>query len=93
MPLLGAVIEKVVAQADNWQQKKVKKTGVCVGLFAKAAKVLLASEAGPVDVDTRKVLAQAGVQLIKAIETATEADKTLANLKGKINEIKKILEL
>jgi len=39
------------------------------------------------------LIAEAGVKLIKELETATEKDKTMSNLKGKIKEIKKIIEV
>jgi len=64
---------------------------VCVGLFVKAAKTLISKD---VAVDfNRNVISQAGVKVMKAIETATEADKTMSNLKGKSKEIKKLVEL
>lgn len=92
--MLAGVIGKVVQTSDTWAQKKVKKTGLCVGLFAKAAKVLLSNE---VAIDTKesvqKMVTEAGVLLIKEMETATEKDKAMSNLKGKIKEIKKIIEL
>ena len=93
LELLSGVICKVVETSDSWQQKKVKKTGNCVGLFTKAAKTLvLPSEGAAVDYDP-KVVAESGAKLIKAIELATESDKTLSNLKGKSNEIKKIIQI
>ena len=92
--LLIGVICKVVQSAESWAQKKVKKTGICVGLFAKAAKVLLSNEVA-VDFkeNVKKLISEAGVNLIKELETTIEKDKTMSNLKGKIKEIKKIIEL
>lgn len=40
-----------------------------------------------------KMISETGVQLIKEMEAATEKDKAMSNLKGKIKEIKKIIEL
>ena len=49
---------------------------------------------GAVVTDIRKkIVEKAGAMLIKELETATENDKTMANLKGKIKEIKKIIEM
>ena len=92
--MLAGVIAKVVASAETWAQKKVKRTGLCVGLFAKAAKVLLSNDVAiDFDESPKKMISEAGVNLIKEVETATEQDKTMSNLKGKIKEIKKIIEL
>lgn len=92
--LLGAVIGKVVKTADSWGSKKVKKTGSCVGLYAKAAKALLSKDVdAEFTEEPRKLISEAGVKLIKELETATEKDKTMSNLKGKIKEIKKIIEV
>lgn len=92
-PLLGAVIGKVVAQADSWQGKKVKKTGICVGLFSKAAKALtFAGVEAEFTEEPKAMIARVGVELIKQIETAIEKDNAMSNLKGKIKEIKKIIE-
>ena len=91
LELLAGIICKVVETSDSWTQKKVKKTGMCVGLFTKAAKVLLANDVA-VKFD-RNIVSTTGIKLMKAIETATEADKTMSNLKGKSKEIKKLIEL
>ena len=94
LELLGGVVCRVVASSDSWQQKKVKKTGTCVGLYAKAAKTLLMASADGVPVDfDRKIVTESGAKLIKAIEIATETDKTMSNLKGKCKEIKKLIQL
>lgn len=85
LELLSGVVCKVVETSDSWIQKKVKKTGMCVGLFVKAAKTLVSNDVA-IEFD-RNIISQAGAKLIKAIETATEADKTMSNLKGKSKEI------
>ena len=92
--LLTALICKVIGSADkSWGgQKKVKKTGLCVGLFAKAAKTLSSNEIA-LDIDPKGLITDCGVKIVKELETATEKDKTMANLKGKIKEIKRIIEL
>ena len=93
--LLGAVIGKVVQTSDSWASKKVKKTGLCVGLYAKAAKALLLNPDSGAQFaeDPKKTVEEAGLKLIKELETATEKDKSMSNLKGKIKEIKKIIEI
>lgn len=93
--LLAAVIGKVVQTADSWAAKKVKKTGLCVGLYAKAARVLLSStnDDDEDQIDAKSIVEEAGVKLIKELEQATEKDKSMSNLKGKIKEIKKIIEM
>ena len=92
--LLTAVICKVVSQAEGWVQKKVKKTGLCVGLYAKAAKVLASNDiAVAFDEDVKKLTEESGVKLIKAIEAAIEKDKTMSNLNGKVKEIKKLIQM
>ena len=94
LSLLGAVIGKVIQNADNWASKKVKKTGLCIGLFTKAAKVLLSSNVdADFSEDPRELITEAGVKLIQELETAIEKDKTMSNLKGKIKEIKRIVEV
>ena len=94
LPLLGAVIGKVIQNSDNWASKKVKKTGLCIGLFIKAAKVLLSTNVdADFSEDPRKLITEAGVKLIQELETAIEKDKTMSNLKGKIKEIKRIVEV
>ena len=66
---------------------------MCVGLYAKAAKALLAPDTDAnFEEAPKKIVEEAGVKLIKELETATENDKTMSNLKGKIKEIKKIVE-
>ena len=60
-------------------------------MFAKAAKTLMSADI-KVAFDKQSV-ALAGAKLIKEIETATEKDKTMSNLKGKSKEIQKIVDL
>lgn len=79
--LLTSVIIKVVQTSETWQNKKVKKTGLCVNLFVKAAKVIAKSKGGNALVVTE------GARVIKALEAAIEADKAMSNLKGKVKEI------
>lgn len=63
-------------------------------MYAKAAKVLLTPDSeAQFEEEPKKIIQEAGVKLIKELETATENDKTMANLKGKIKEIKKIIEM
>ena len=86
--LLSAVICKVVQTSDSWQNKKVKKTGVCVGLYPKAAKMLIAAD-GDIE-NPREMIDTQSAKLIKEIEAACEKDKAMSNLKGKIKEIKNL---
>jgi len=53
-------------------------------LFIKAARMLSKTAGVDVSID--------GAKLIKALEEATEDDKSMSNLKGKIKEIKSIVE-
>ena len=63
-------------------------------MYAKAAKALLTPDAeAKFSEEPKKIIEDVGVKLIKELETATEKDKTMANLKGKIKEIKKIIEM
>ena len=82
---MSSVIVKVIQTSDSWQKKKVQKTGQCINLFSKAAKILVkGNHAGKVSTE--------GAKLINALETACESDKAMANLKGKIKEIKHICQ-
>ena len=90
LELLVAAICKVIQTADSWSSKKVKKTGLAVGLYAKAAKTLSHKDS---ELNMGKTISETGVKLIKQIETAIEKDNTMSNLKGKVKEIKKIIEL
>ena len=63
-------------------------------MYAKAAKALLVPDAeANFEKEPKKIVEKTGAMLIKELETATENDKTMANLKGKIKEIKKIIEM
>jgi len=86
--LLSQVICRVVSTAETWQKQKVKKTGQCVGLFAKAAKVLIQKKQHDAH---KEVIVQQGAKLIKQLEEACEKDKAMSNLKGKAKEIKAIV--
>jgi hypothetical protein len=54
-----------------------------VNLFCKAAKILSKSDPHQ--------LSKPAASLLKALEAACEKDKSMANLKGKISEIKTIV--
>ena len=55
---------------------------LALNIFTKLAKTLG---------DEKTRLVKSGAHLIKVIEEQCEKDKTLSNLKGKIKEIKKII--
>ena len=80
----------MIQSADSWAAKKVKKTGLCVGLYAKGARALLSGGSESIE-GAKAIVEEAGVKLIKELEQATEKDKSMSNLKGKIKEIKKII--
>ena len=80
--LLASVTIKVVQTANKWQNKKVKKTGLCVNLFVKAAKLTLKDKNS-----NHEEVVKEGARIVTALQTATEADQTMSNLKGKIKEI------
>lgn len=86
-PLLAAVICKVVQTSESWQQKKVKKTGLCVGLFPKCAKIILTDESGQLESEPKEMVRVQGAKMIKELEAACEKDKSMSNLKGKVKEI------
>jgi hypothetical protein len=75
-----------VKSSDSWGKKKASKTGNCVNLFIKTARMLSKSSG---DVAT---ISECGAKLIKALTEVTDDDKSMANLKGKIKEIKSIME-
>ena len=81
--LLTSVIHKVVDTNETWQNKKVKKTGIAVNLFVKAAKILVKGK-------EKESVVMEGARLIKSLEAAIEKDKTMSNLKGKVKEIQAI---
>lgn len=90
LELISTVIIKVVETADSWKNKKVKKTIQVVNLFVKAARTLThAKNANDVNTD---LLRKQGLLIIKAIEKECEKDKAMSNLKGKIKEIKAIID-
>ena len=82
------VIIKSIQTADSWKKKKVTKTIQVVNLYTKAAKIL-AHKGSASSVST---LREQGLLIIKAIEAECQRDKAMSNLKGKIKEIKAIVE-
>ena len=65
---------------------------MCIGLYAKAAKVLMSNDVvAEYDEDMKKLIEESGVKIIKQIEAAIEKDKTMSNLNGKVKEIKKLI--
>lgn len=88
LELIASTILRVVDTNESFQNKKVKKTAQCVGLFVKAIKLLIKSDLkdkfGP------KIQTQ-GALVIKALESACEKDKAMSNLKGKAKEIKALI--
>lgn len=89
--LLSAVICKVVQTSETWQSKKVKKTGLCVGLFPKCAKVMLSDKDYSHSEDPKELVTTHGAKLIKELEAACEKDKSMSNLKGKVKEIQALV--
>lgn len=85
MSLLSGVICKVIENSESWQNKKVKKTGLCVNLFVKAARSL--TKPG---VKGRESVIIDGAKVIKCLEKAIEADKAMSNLRGKVKEIQAV---
>ncbi|CDW74667.1 UNKNOWN [Stylonychia lemnae] len=90
LQLISTVIIKVIETCDSWKNKKVKKTQQVVILFVKAARTLLnPKNQEPVD---KELIRKEGLLIIKAIEKECEKDKQMSNLKGKIKEIKNIID-
>lgn len=90
LQLISTVIIKVIQTSDSWKNKKVKKTQAVANLFVKAARTLVnPKNQGPVD---KELIRREGTLIIKAIEKECEKDKTMSNLKGKIKEIKNIVD-
>lgn len=89
LELISTVIIKVVETSDSWKNKKVKKTIQVVNLFAKAARILVHPKNEAVN---KELIRKEGALIIKAIEKECEKDKSMSNLKGKIKEIKNIIE-
>jgi hypothetical protein len=88
--LISQVIVSTVDTADSWKNKKVTKTSQVVNLFVNAARTIVKSgDSSSKDKD--KVRIQ-GALIVKAIEKACEKDKSMSNLKGKLKEIKAIIE-
>jgi len=59
----------VIQTANTWQNKKVKKTGLCVNLFVKAAKLILKDKSA----NNEEVIKE-GARLVTALQVAIEAD-------------------
>ncbi len=87
LELISNVIAKVIETSDSWKNKKVKKTMQVVGLYTKAAKIIVHKG----NAQGLNAVQQSGAQLIKAIEKECEKDKTMSNLKGRIKEIKALI--
>jgi hypothetical protein len=86
--LISSVIVKVVDTSETWKNKRVKKTMQSVGLFVRAAKILVHSDKSSEVVNK---LNKQGMLIIKCIEKECEKDKSMSNLKGKIKEIKTLI--
>jgi hypothetical protein len=67
--LLTSVTIKVIQTANTWQNKKVKKTGLCVNLFVKAAKLILKDKSA----NNEEVIKE-GARLVTALQVAIEAN-------------------
>ena len=67
--LLTSVTIKVIQTANTWQNKKVKKTGLWVNLFVKAAKLILKDKSA----NNEEVIKE-GARLVTALQVAIEAD-------------------
>lgn len=78
---MTSVICQVVKTSDTWGKKKTSKTAQCVNLYIKAAR----------SIKEPALSAESGAKLIKTLEEACESDKAMANLKGKIKEIKSLV--
>eukprot|EP00347_Sterkiella_histriomuscorum_P021443 403333957 len=90
LQLISTVIIKVIETADSWKNKKVKKTQSVANLFVKAARTLVnPKNTGVVD---KELIRREGALIIRSIEKECEKDKAMSNMKGKIKEIKNIIE-
>ena len=67
--LLTSVTIKVIQTANTWQNKKVKKTGLCVNKFVKAAKLILKDKSA----NNEEVIKE-GARLVTALQVAIEAN-------------------
>lgn len=65
MGLMTSVICKVVQTSETWQNKKVKKTGLCVNLFVKAARVCIKDKS--IDGAAREQVVQEGARLVREL--------------------------
>mmetsp|Transcript_18132 Transcript_18132/g.30976 ORF Transcript_18132/g.30976 Transcript_18132/m.30976 type:complete len:332 (-) Transcript_18132:50-1045(-) len=92
--LISQVIVLVVRTSDSFQQKKSKKTMLCVNIFTKLGKTVVLSKDAldpKLKAETLRKLGEHGVRVIKQIEAECEKDKNMSNLKGKIKEIKSFI--
>lgn len=90
LDLITSVIISMLKSADSWQQKKVKKTMLCLNIFTKLAKTIISDD--KLKKKSTKAIQQNGALLIKSIEEECEKDKSMSNLKGKIKEIQALME-
>lgn len=63
--LMTNVICKVVQTSETWQNKKVKKTGLCVNLFVKAARVCIKDKS--IEGDAKEQVIQEGAKLVREL--------------------------
>ena len=82
LSIMTSVICRVVESSNSWGKKKTSKTAQCVNLFIKAARIL----------KEPAVVSENGAKLVKVLESACETDKAMANLKGKVKEIKSLVQ-
>lgn len=89
LTLLCSVIVRSIQTADSWKNKKVTKTIQVVNLYIKAAKILSQKDKE----GSIHIIREQGALIIKAIEAECQRDKAMSNLKGKVKEIKAIIEM
>ena len=88
LQLLTSILIKVVDSVNTWGNKKVQKTGQCINLFTKSAKILLKSK----ESNDVTLISEQGARLVNALQAACEKDKTMSNLKGKAKEISRLVK-
>ena len=81
--MIKASVSAILDDWESFSQKRNAKLGTAIALFAKVAEALKSSE-----VDT----ASATAELVKQVETLSEANPSLSNLKGRISGLQKLLE-
>ena len=87
--LISGVLIQIVHQSQTFGQKKVKKTMLALNIYTKLGKAL---KSGQNMTKYHKDYIQNGLKISKAIEKECEVDKAMSNLKGKVKEIKAIVE-